>query len=261
MESESKAVQVANWIVEKGVSGFGPMTSAVALAQEYIDDQSYADNDERAWSLIKWETSKNASTGFATGLGGLVTLPVTVPAGFGASWLVQARLAAAVAHIHGHNLKSDRVRTLVLMSILGEAGLKQPIKAAGITVTQGLLKSGIKAVPASALRQVNQAIGLKLLTKAGEKSVISLTKLVPVLGGLVGGTIDGVSCWGVGSVAQKVFSRSPAKKPRAPRAAKPTADAKPVRRRKPAAPPALPDGSPPRDAAPKQPRARRKPAA
>ena len=215
METENRAVQLANWIVDKGVGGFGPMSSAEALAQEYLGDDGYTDNEERVRSLIRWESSKNVATGFATGVGGFATLPVAIPAGFGAAWLVQARLAAAVARIHGHNLNEDRVRTLVLMSVLGDVSLKQPIRAAGVTITQSLLRNGIKAVPASVLRRINRTVGMPLLTKTGKTSVLNLTKLVPGLSGVVGGAIDGLSTYGVGVAAQKIFAPPPAAKKRA----------------------------------------------
>ena len=206
MEETSKALQVTNWLLDRGVDGFGPFTGAADLANEYITNASYADNNERAWSLIKWEASKNATTGFTTGLGGIATLPVSIPAGFGATWLIQARLAAGVAHIHGHNIHEDRVRTLIVMSILGDAGLKEPIKVAGTTFTQKALQSGVNSITRETLKKINQAVGFKLLTKAGSQGVVNLTKLVPVIGGFVSGTIDGLACYGVGAVAQTTFS-------------------------------------------------------
>jgi hypothetical protein len=207
-KEDGKALQLANWLLDKGTDGFGPFVGAATLAQSYLDDMSYADNDERAHSLIKWEASKNVTTGFVTGIGGIATLPVAIPAGFGAAWLVQARLAAGIAHIHGHDIKDDRVRTLVLMSILGDATLKEPIKVAGKTIAQKALQSGINSISGKALTKINQAIGFRLLTKAGTKGVINLTRFVPVLGGVVGGAFDGATCYAVGKVAQKIFSPS-----------------------------------------------------
>ena len=81
--NESKALQLVNWIVDSAIDGVPPLSSASNLAQEYLIDRSYTDNDDRVASLINWETSKNFTTGFVTGLGGLLTLPVAVPARVG----------------------------------------------------------------------------------------------------------------------------------------------------------------------------------
>jgi len=101
----SKALQLVNWIVDKAIDGVPPLSSAHDLAQEYLIDKSYPDHDERVGSLINWETSKNFTTGFITGLGGLLTLPIAVPSALGASWVIQARMVGAIAVIYGHDLQ------------------------------------------------------------------------------------------------------------------------------------------------------------
>lgn len=208
MTDDGKAMRLANWVLEKGVGGFGPFLGAADLADEYLAKGGYANDDQRAWSAIRWESSKNVTTGFVTGIGGIATLPVAIPAGFGAAWLVQARLAATIARIHGHDIHDDKVRTLVLMSILGDAGLKEPIKVAGKTIAQKSAKVAINSLTRETLTRINRTIGYRLLTKAGSKGVINLTRLVPFVGGLVGGTVDGAACYAVGAIAQRTFSPS-----------------------------------------------------
>jgi ABC-type uncharacterized transport system permease subunit len=73
-------------------------------------------------ALIRWEAAKNFTSGFLTGLGGVVTLPVTIPSALGASWITQARMCGAIAAVYGHALKEDRVRTLVLLAMIGDSG-------------------------------------------------------------------------------------------------------------------------------------------
>ena len=171
---ESKALQVANWLTEKAVGGVGPLSSAEELALEYLNDSSYESNDKRVDSLIKWETSKNFSTGFITGLGGFATLPVTIPASLGASWILQARMAAAIARIYGHDLSEDRVKTLILCVIIGQ-DIKEVCKQVGIKIGTKLTYVAIRKLPGEVLKRINQAVGFRLLTKAGEKGIINLT--------------------------------------------------------------------------------------
>ncbi|MCI5800532.1 MAG: EcsC family protein [Victivallales bacterium] len=205
-EEESKVLQVANWLTENAVGGFGPLSGADDLALEYLNDSSYENNDKRVESLINWETTKNFSTGFITGLGGFVTLPVTIPASLGASWILQMRMAAAIARIYGHDLKEDRVRTLLLCIIIGQ-DIKEVCKQVGIKVAQNLTYVAIRKLPVEMLKRINRAVATQLVTKAGAKGLINLTKLVPVVGGVVGGTFDAVTCRITAKAAQMAFRR------------------------------------------------------
>lgn len=200
-----RALQTANWLMTKSADGFSSFTGAVALAEQYVNDRSYPDNDARVAALIRWEGAKNFSTGMATGLGGLATLPFSIPAGLGAGWVLQGRLAMAIAHIYGHNIREERVRTMVLLAVLGENMLKEPIKAAGVEISKRAAANAIKKLPIQALKEVNKAVGMRLITKAGQTGIVSLTKVVPVLGGLVGGSIDAIMCASVGKLAKRLF--------------------------------------------------------
>ena len=103
-------------LLGRALGGFPPLSSAENLATEYLTDQGYASHDERVASLVKRETTKNFTTGFLTGLGGVITLPLGMPTALGASWLIQARMAGAIARIYGHDLNDDRVRTMILLT-------------------------------------------------------------------------------------------------------------------------------------------------
>jgi hypothetical protein len=55
------------------------------------------------------------------------------------------------------------------------------------------------------LLDINKKVGFRLVTKSGTTGVVNLSKAVPVLGGVVGGTIDGTSTRAVGAVARRAF--------------------------------------------------------
>ena len=201
----SRGLALARWLTDQAVAGIGPLSGAEELAQEYLIDRSFADHDSRVRSLIRWESGKNFTSGFLTGLGGLMTLPVTIPADLGASWVLQTRMVAAIARIYGHDLAEDRVRTAILLVIIGQ-DLKETLKQSGIRAGKRLTFQLIEKIPGSVLDRINRAVGMRLLAKAGEKGVINLSKLVPVAGGLIGGTVDAVSCRLAGRLAKKVFA-------------------------------------------------------
>ena len=201
---ESTLTKVATWLTETAVNGIGPLSSSIQLAQEYKIDQDYPDDDARVDSLINWETSKNFTTGFVTGLGGLITLPVTLPAGLGASWAVQARMVGAIAEIYGHSVKEDRIKTAILMCLVG-GEVVDVLKGLGVKVGQKITENLIKRIPAKLLTEINKKVGFRLLTKAGEKGLINLTKMIPIIGGPISGAVDAAMCRTVGKVAKKVF--------------------------------------------------------
>ncbi len=203
--SGNKALNLANWISERAVDGRGPFWSAEELAWEYLNDPAYKLNAHRVNALIRWESTKNFSTGFVSSLGGLATLPAAVPASLGASWVVQARLAGAIACIHGHDVHEDRVRTLILLSLIGNAA-KDELKRVGIEVGSKIARNALRQISSRLIMEINRRVGFRLISSAGEKGIISLSKLVPIASGVVGGVFDGVACRAVGKLADSIFS-------------------------------------------------------
>lgn len=198
------AVQLVKWLTEKSIGGVPPLSSAECLAQEYLIDQSYPDDEERIDGLINWETTKNFTSGFVTGLGGLITLPIAIPTAFGASWIIQARMVAAIAKIRGYDIHSHKVQTFVMVTLVGDA-MKDILKNAGIQIGQRLTRSLLNQIPGKLLIEINKQVGFRLITKAGSTGAINLMKGIPLVGGVVGGTVDAYACRYVGKKAKDLF--------------------------------------------------------
>ena len=77
--------------------------------------------------------------------------------------------------------------------------------------------SGVSRIPGAVLTKINQAVGFRLLTKFGERGVVNLGKAIPLVGGLIGGTIEAVSTNTVGNVARDIFIETD-RAPRSPAA-------------------------------------------
>ena len=65
--------------------------------------------------------------------------------------------------------------------------------------------AALERLPARALTEVNKRVGYKLVSKAGEKGVINLTKLVPLVGAPIGAAVDGISCKTIAGYAMRTF--------------------------------------------------------
>lgn len=128
-QSISKAL---DWAYEKALTGGVPGTSSsYELAEEYL--QHKGDLQEQVNALIRWQNTKSATSGFVTGLGGIITLPIAVPANIASVLYIQLRMIAAIAIMGGHDVKDDKVRTMAYACLCGNAAT-EILKEVGIQV-------------------------------------------------------------------------------------------------------------------------------
>ncbi|MFW1886396.1 EcsC family protein [Acinetobacter nosocomialis] len=200
--TESKIMDVLNWSYDKAVQGVAGLDSAYDLADAYLKQEGSL--HAQVNSLIRWQNTKAGTSGFLTGLGGIITLPVAIPANVASVMYVQIRMIAAIAHMGGYNLNDDRVKSLVFLCLTGNAA-KDILKDVGIVVGKKLAENAIKNISGKTIVAINKKVGFRLLTKFGEKGVINLGKAIPLLGGVVGATFDSVSTNTVGNIARDTF--------------------------------------------------------
>ena len=200
--TEKTILKALDWSYEKAIDGFSGFDSASGLAEDYLGQDGTL--VEQVNALIRWQNTKAATTGFLTGLGGLITLPVAVPANISVVLLVQIRMIAAVAIMGGYDVNDDRVKTLVYLCLAGNAG-KEILSRTGIDLTTRLARSAIQSISGKTLIAINQSVGFRLVTKFGEKGVVNFGRAIPLLGGVVGATFEVVSTNAIGNVARDVF--------------------------------------------------------
>ncbi|MBB2164657.1 EcsC family protein [Gluconacetobacter sp. 1b LMG 1731] len=192
------------WSYEKAVTGAGVLGTAQSLGEEYL--RANKDNQkDAANSLIRWQNTKAATGGFVTNLGGLVTMPVSIPANMASTLYIQLRMIAGIAHIGGHDVLDDRTKTLCFVCLTGNSAA-EVVKAAGVQFGTKFTAAAIqKYITGAMLVKINQAVGFRLVTKAGTTGILNLTKMVPLVGGVVGGAFDGVTTNIVGNTARNTF--------------------------------------------------------
>ena len=195
-------MEILDWSYEKAITGVAGLDSAYELAEGYIDKDGT--KYEQIGSLIRWQNTKSGLSGVVTGIGGLATMPIALPANITSVLFVQIRMIAAIAHIGGYNLKDDKVKTMIYACMLGSSG-KELIKNTGIQVGKKLATNAIKNISGKTLTKINQKVGFRLITKFGEKGVINLGKTLPILGGVIGGTVDTITTNTIGNTARSIF--------------------------------------------------------
>jgi hypothetical protein len=154
--------------------------------------------------MIKNQIIKCTTSGFLTGFGGIVTLPITLPANIGSVLYVQMRMIACTAYMAGLELNNDQTQTFVYACLAGVA-VNELIKQAGIKFGIKLTTSLIKKIPGKVLTKINQKVGFRFITKFGTKGIINMGKLVPGVGAVIGGGLDLVETKSIGNRAFQWF--------------------------------------------------------
>jgi uncharacterized protein (DUF697 family) len=201
---QEQIMKTLDWAYDQVLNGGTGVKSIYEMTDEYLKNNNH-DVDNAIKSLSNYQTVKAAASGFLTGLGGVITLPVAIPANIASVLLFQMRMIASIALMRGYDLKSDQVQTFVYACLTGKS-VSDILKGTGIIISEKLATSMIKKIPGTVLTKINQKVGWRLLTKFGEKGTINLVKLVPVAGGLVGATFDTASTRLIAKVANKTFT-------------------------------------------------------
>jgi hypothetical protein len=200
------AQQVFNAVVDRGVEGLPPLVSSWELAVKYMSDRSLPSNDLRVDALIRRESTKNAFSTAVTNLGGVMTLPVAIPANIYASFAYQARLAAAVALIYGHDIRSHQVRVMVGLSLAGRKAV-EVLKSLGVRFTVMLLERSAAQLSEKVLADIGAAVGIRILAQGSEQAAGLILKTIPIASAVVCGAIDWNYCRAVGKVSRDIFRR------------------------------------------------------
>lgn len=141
---QNAIMQVLDSCYDKALRGL-PTSSAVEdLAIDYLD--KYDTPKEAAKKMCSMQIIKCGTSGFITGLGGIITLPVAVPANVASVIYVQLRMIATVARIGGYNPSDDQVRTMAYVCLTGSAAA-DIIKKAGINIGEKITIASIKKIP------------------------------------------------------------------------------------------------------------------
>ena len=202
--NQDNIINTLNSIYDNALQGLPATPTIEELAKDY-SKKNDNDKEKAIDSLIKWAVAKNSVSGFVSSVGGIITLPIAIPAGLTASFYIQMRMIAAIAIISGCDPRDDQVKTLIYCCLVGNSGMDFLKKEVGLKVGQKLTHKVISAINKEILIKINRFVGFRLVTKFGEKGIINLGKCIPVVSGFIGGGFDGSSCYISGKTAKKLF--------------------------------------------------------
>lgn len=173
---------------EKCLNGVSMVSPSVEdMADDYLN--KYPTKEEACKAMLNNQIVKCTTSGFVTGFGGFIVMPIAIPANISSVIYVQMRMIACTAYMAGYELNSDQTQTFVYACLAGVA-LNNALKQAGIKVGIKLANGVIKKIPGKVLTKINQKVGFRFITKFGTTGVVNLGKMIPGVGAIVGGGFD-----------------------------------------------------------------------
>lgn len=201
--SQDDIMKILDNCYEACLNGIPKVSDDVRIvADEYLN--KYKNKETACKKMLDNQIIKCTTSGFITGFGGILTLPVSLPANITSVIYVQMRMIACAAYMGGYDLSSDETRTFIYACLAGVA-VNGLIKQASLKFSVKFANVLIKKIPGKVLTKINQKVGMRFITKFGTKGVINLGKMVPGVGAVIGGSLDFIETKVIANRAYKWF--------------------------------------------------------
>ncbi|WP_211754349.1 EcsC family protein [Nocardioides gansuensis] len=197
--------KLVTMLLDLGLDGKGPIDSATQVAEEAL---LKAGSPEAAVHRVaRGAMTRGAIGGFVTGVGGFVTMPVALPANVLEFYVQATRMVGAIATLRGYDVDDPQIRTAVLLTLVGSRSDEVLRKAGMATGGSRLVTIALRNVPPAALMVINKAVGFNLMKGVGTKALGKLGRGVPLVGGVIGGGVDGFMMKKIADHAMQEFPR------------------------------------------------------
>lgn len=191
-------------IVDAGIDGVGPFDPASQIVQEALEQ--HPEPEDAIDSIVRSHYKLAAAGGFVTGVGGLLTMPVALPANVVGFYLLAARMTGAVAQIRGYDPATEQTRTALMLTLLG-ADADDILQRAGVVGGGTMGAIALNRVPKAAAMVINKGIGFRVATRLGARTMGRLGRAVPLAGGVIGAGLDFYLVKRIADQARKEFPR------------------------------------------------------
>ena len=193
-------------VLEVAIDGYGRLPGAKAVAAKYLQRHG-GSADDAIDSIIEAHIRLASAQGFVTNLGGIAALAIAVPANLAGVAVLQVRMVAAIAHLRGYDVNDNRVRTALVMCLLGGEQVAKRI-------VEGKLPTSPMTVATAPMfdphldQQVAEEVTTGLASRVGGRNMaLVVTRKVPLLGGGIGAVMDGYATHQIGKYAKSELVR------------------------------------------------------
>lgn len=201
--TEETIFQVLDSIYDNVLLGLPGTETIFELSEAYLKE--HVELKAAAESLIRWQTAKCGISGFLSGIGGALAMPLALPADLAATYYVQMRMVAAIAHMTGHDVRSEQVKTFIYSCLLGSEA-KDALKEVGLKLGRQLSRKAIEGMSKEFTKKLHHAVSGRLFNRCGGRNMV---KLLPVAGGILGAVVSVYCCKEIGRTALQVFPAQP----------------------------------------------------
>lgn len=194
---------VLRQLIDFGIDGNDTFPGARAAAAKKLEDRG--DREAAIDSIINQHIGLASAQGFVTSVGGLITVPIGLPANLAGLAILSVRMVAAVAHLRGYDVTDRRVRAAITLAMLGEDEVRK-------LVTEGKLPSTPLAIATAPVfdpdleRQISERVAGSISGRIGGKHLaVVVLQRIPLIGGGVGAVVDGLLTFGLAGYARREF--------------------------------------------------------
>lgn len=194
----------AQQFLSKAIDGFPGFPSAQDTAQRKLAKRR--DVDRAIRDVIDAHIRLAGVQGFVTNLGGVIAMPVAIPANLAGMAALQLRMVASILYLRGYDISDPRVRTAALLTLLGQDTVAKSVKSGTLDGTPYDVAVSVADLPPSRTELVASRVMTELLGRIGGKhATLSIAKRVPMVGGAVSAGVDALSTYSIGRYARNEF--------------------------------------------------------
>ena len=194
---------VLRQLIDFGIDGNDTFSGARAAAAKKLEERG--DREAAIDALVNQHIGLASAQGFVTSVGGLVTVPIGLPANLAGMAVLSVRMVAAVAHLRGYDVTDRRVRAAIALAILGEDEVRKLV-AEGKLPTTPLAVATAPVFDPHLERHISERVAGSLTGRIGGKHLaVIVLRRIPLIGGGVGAAVDGLLTFGLAGYARREF--------------------------------------------------------
>lgn len=192
-------------LYNRAVDGLPMLGTPAETAGRFLSDPGTL--YERAEAMTGTYTLLCASTGFVCGLGGFLTLPITLPTNIVGVATLQLHLCAATAFMGGHDIYDDDIRARSIACLVSDTDAEHLDERD--ETTEVLDRSAVKVAERGIRFLAEGAVGLATRATKWTATKVVTSRLprrsLPIVGGFIGGASDAYSTGKVAEAARQTF--------------------------------------------------------
>ncbi|PKQ21567.1 MAG: hypothetical protein CVT65_17885 [Actinobacteria bacterium HGW-Actinobacteria-5] len=190
-------------IVDFAIDGSPAFPGAKASAARSL--QSKRDREQAIDSLARYHVSMASMQGFLTSVGGLITLPVGLPANIAGLAVLSVRMIAGIAHLRGYDVDDRRVRAALTLAMLGDDEVRRLVADGKLPASPLAIATAPMFDPALEQRISERVMGALAGRLGGKHLAVVVVRRIPLVGGGVGAAVDGWLTFGLAGYAKREF--------------------------------------------------------